>query len=171
MKKQKVTLTILETVLFGVLGALTFALQVVMGPLPNIEPVSLLVMLFAVTFGWKSLYAVYTFVVMEILFYGISLWNVYYLYVWTILAVIAILMKMQTHPLVWALISGVFGLGFGALCAIVDVFIGGIPYAIAKWISGIPFDLLHCGGNFVIALVLFVPMRTLLDKLYKRIKR
>ena len=38
------------------LAALTFALQVVMGPLPNIEPVSLLVILFAVTFGWKSLY-------------------------------------------------------------------------------------------------------------------
>ena len=169
--RNKVKLTILETVLFGVLGALTFALQVVMGPLPNIEPVSLLVMLFAVTFGWKSLYAVYTFVVMEILFYGISLWNVYYLYVWTILALVAILMKKQTHPLAWALISGVFGLLFGALCALVDVFIGGFHYAVAKWISGIPFDLLHCGGNFVIALVLFVPMRTLLDKLYKRIKR
>ena len=171
MKKQKVTLTILETVLFGVLGALTFALQVVMGPLPNIEPVSLLVMLFAVTFGWKSLYAVYTFVVMEILFYGISLWNVYYLYVWTILALVAILMKKQTHPLAWALISGAFGLLFGALCAIVDVFIGGFSYAIAKWISGIPFDLLHGGGNFVIALILFVPLRELMAKLYKQVKR
>ncbi len=164
-------LTILETVLFGVLGALIFALQVVMGPLPNIEPVSLLVMLFAVTFGWKSLYAVYTFVVMEILFYGFSLWNVYYLYVWAILAVIAILMRKQTHPLVWALTSGVFGLAFGALCAIVDVFIGGFGYALAKWISGIPFDLLHCGGNFLIALLLFVPLRNLLDKLCQQINR
>ena len=170
-QKKTVKLTILETVLFGVLGALTFALQVVMGPLPNIEPVSLLVMLFAVTFGWKSLYAVYTFVVMEVLFYGISLWNVYYLYVWAILTIAAILMRKQTHPLAWALLSGVFGLLFGGLCAIVDVFIGGLPYAVGKWISGIPFDLLHCGGNFVIALVLCVPMRRLLEKLYKRIKR
>ena len=59
--------------LFGVLGALTFALQVAMAPLPNIEPVSLLVMIFAVVFGWKSLYPVYVFVVMEILFYGIKI--------------------------------------------------------------------------------------------------
>ena len=58
------------------LAALTFALQVVMAPLPNIEPVSLLVMLFAVVFGWKCLYPVYVFVVMEILFYGFSTWNV-----------------------------------------------------------------------------------------------
>ena len=171
MDKRKAKLTIQQMVLFGVLGALTFALQVVMGPLPNIEPVSLLVMLFAVTFGWKSLYPVYIFVVMEILFYGFSVWNVYYLYVWAILAVAAILMRKQQSPLVWALLSGVFGLVFGALCGIVDIFIGGFGYAAAKWVSGIPFDLLHCGGNFVIALVLFDPLRKLLDNLYAKIRK
>ena len=57
-----------ETVLFGMLGALMFALQVVMAPLPNIEPVSLMVLLFGAVFGWKGLYPVYVFVVMEILF-------------------------------------------------------------------------------------------------------
>lgn len=157
--------------MFGVLGALTFALQVVMGPLPNIEPVSLLVMLFAATFGWKALYPVYIFVVMEVLFYGFSLWNVYYLYVWTILAVAAIFMQKNREPLAWALLSGVFGLLFGALCGIVDVFIGGFSYAAVKWVSGIPFDLLHCGGNFVIAVLLFAPLRVLLEKLFSRIRR
>ena len=156
--------------MFGVLGALTFGLQVVMAPLPNIEPVSLLVILFAVTFGWKSLYVVYTFVAMEILFYGFSLWNIYYLYIWGILAVAAIFLRGQKHPLVWALVSGVYGLLFGALCAVADVFVGGFAYAAAKWVSGIPFDLLHCGGNFVIALLLFTPLQTLLDKLYLRIR-
>ena len=48
-------LTVRELTLFAVLGALTFALQVAMAPLPNIEPVSLLVMIFAAVFGWKSL--------------------------------------------------------------------------------------------------------------------
>lgn len=171
MDKRKAKLTIQQMVLFGVLGALTFALQVVMGPLPNIEPVSLLIMLFAATFGWKGLYPVYIFVVMEILFYGFSVWNVYYLYVWTILAVAAILMRKQQSPLVWALLSGVFGLVFGALCGIVDIFIGGFGYAAAKWVSGIPFDLLHCGGNFVIALVMFDPLRKLLDNLYAKIRK
>ena len=64
-------LTVRETVLFGILGALTFAGKYVMSFLPNIEPVSLMVMLFAVTFGWKCLYPIYVYVVMEILFYGI----------------------------------------------------------------------------------------------------
>ena len=60
---------------------------------------------------------------------------------------------------------------FGALCGIVDIFIGGFGYAAAKWVSGIPFDLLHCGGNFVIALIIFRPLRTALEKLYGRMKR
>ena len=159
-----------ETVLFGMLGALMFALQVVMAPLPNVEPVSLLVMLYAVVFGWKSLYCVYTFVVMEILFHGIGLWNINYLYIWTILAVAAIFLRKMEPTLGWALLSGVFGLAFGALCGIVDVFIGGFGYAAAKWVSGIPFDLLHCGGNFAIALVLWKPLRQLLEKLKNRMR-
>ena len=166
---KKDILTLRDVVLFGVLGALTFALQVVMGPLPNIEPVSLLVLLFGAVFGWKGLYPVYVFVVMEILFYGISTWNVYYLYVWTVLALGAIIMRKSTQPLAWALLSGVYGLMFGALCGIVDIFIGGFAYAASKWVSGIPFDLLHCGGNFVMALVLFAPLRKLLTNLYTRL--
>ena len=164
-------LTIREITLFAVLGAMMFALQVVMAPLPNIEPVSLLVMIFAAVFGWKALYPVYVFVVMEILFYGISTWNIYYLYVWAVLAFAAILMRKQTQPLAWALLSAVYGLMFGALCGIVDIFIGGFGYAAAKWVSGIPFDLLHCGGNFVIALIIFRPLRTALEKLYGRMRR
>lgn len=161
-------LTVREMALFGVLGALSFALQVVMGPLPNIEPVSLLVILFAVSFGWKCLYPIYIFVAMEILFYGLGIWNVYYLYIWLVLALGALAMRKMEHPLGWAVLSGAFGLMFGALCAIVDVFIGGFGYAIAKWVSGIGFDLLHCAGNFVIALLLFKPLRSLLGKLYQK---
>ena len=170
MAKKK-GLSLGEMVLFGVLGALTFALQVVMSPLPNIEPVSLLVMLFAATFGWKGLYPVYVYVVMEILYYGFSTWNLYYLYIWAVLAVAAVFLRKMESRLAWALLSAAYGLLFGALCAIVDVFIGGWGYAVSKWVSGIPFVVLHCGGNFVIALDMWKPLRGVLEKLYARMKR
>ena len=155
--------------LFAVLGALTFGAKYVMSFLPNIEPVSLMVMLFAVVFGKKWVYPVYLYVVLEILFYGISLWNINYLYIWAILAVAAYFLRNMRSPLGWAVLSGGFGLAFGALCGIVDVFIGGFGYAVSKWISGIPFDIAHCAGNFVIALVLFKPLRELMETLYRRI--
>ncbi len=164
MKSSKPLITVREIALFGVLGSLTFAAKLVMSGLPNIEPVSLMVMLFAVVFGWKGLYPVYLYVALEILFYGLGLWNINYLYIWAMLAVAAYLLRTMRHPLGWAMLSGAFGLLFGALCGIVDIFIGGFGYAVAKWISGIPFDIAHCAGNFVIALLLFRPLRALMER-------
>ncbi len=166
---SRLKLTLREIVLFGILAALTFGLKVAMSGLPNIEPVSLMVMLFAVIFGWKALYPMYLYVAMEILFYGINLWSINYLYIWAVLMVAALLLKKAESPLFWATLSGAFGLLFGALCGIVDIFIGGVGYAVSKWISGIPFDIAHCVGNFVIALLLFCPLRRLLEKLYKKL--
>ena len=157
-------------VLFGILGAMTFAAKYVMSFLPNIEPVSLMVMLFAVVFGKKWVYPVYLYIAMEILYYGISLWNINYLYIWAVLAVAAYFLRNMQGTLGWALLSGVFGLLFGALCGIVDVFIGGFGYAVTKWISGIPFDIAHCAGNFVIALVMFRPLRKVLERQYGKMR-
>lgn len=164
-------LTVRQIVLFGMLGALIFAAKYVMAFLPNIEPVSLMVMLCAVVFGWKAAYPIALYVVMEFLFYGLGLWNINYLYIWAVLAIAAGLLRNMEHPLGWAILSGTFGLLFGALCAPVDVVIGGFGYAAAKWVSGIPFDIAHCLGNFAIALVMFVPMRKLLEKLYAKLER
>lgn len=169
--KQSAKLALAEVALFGILGALTFGAKFVMSPLPNIEPVSLFVMLFAVTFGKKALFPIYVYVVMEFLVFGIGIWNVFYLYVWLVLFVAALLMRKMTHPVGWALVSGVFGLFFGFLCALTHLVTGGPAFAVSWWVSGIPYDLLHCGGNFVIALVLFVPLRKVLGKLYEQMKK
>ena len=54
MHKQQIR----EITLYALLGALLFALKMAMAGLPNIEPVSLLVMVYAVVFGRKSLWAI-----------------------------------------------------------------------------------------------------------------
>lgn len=162
------SLPLREVVLFGMLGALTFGTKVAMMNLPNIEPVSLMVMLFAVVFGLKGLYPTYLYVLMEILFYGISMWNLNYLYVWAILFFAAYALRKVKHPLVWALLAAAFGMLFGLFCAPVYISMGGIEFAVSWWLSGIPFDVTHCIGNFCIALILFVPLRNLLTKLYQK---
>ena len=78
------------------------------------------------------------------------------------------MMKESQSPLAWALLAGSFGLLFGALCAPVYVFSGGVGFAVSWWVNGIPFDLLHCAGNFVMALVLFPPLKKLLERLYQK---
>jgi energy-coupling factor transport system substrate-specific component len=153
------------------LGALTFGAKVAMSSLPNIEPVSLMVMLFAVVFGWKALYPIYLYVLMEIMLYGINFWNFNYLYVWALLALAALALRRLKNPLWWALLSGLFGLAFGLLCSPVYMAVGGsVSYGIRWWIAGLPFDVTPVIGNFIIALVLFVPLRKLLSRLYGKMQ-
>lgn len=166
--KRDKGLNIRQIALFGVLGALTFGAKVAMSGLPNIEPVSLLVMLFGAVFGWKALYPVMLYVVMEILLYGINFWNINYLYVWPILVAISILLRKTQRPILWALVAGAFGLCFGLLCAPVYMVVGGsFSYGIRWWLAGFSFDLLHAGGNFIMVLVLFAPLRKALERLYQ----
>ena len=168
MKLSKPSLR--EIVLFGMLGALTFAMKLAMAGLPNIEPVTLTLLVYGAVFGWKALYPMYVYVIMEILYFGLGTWNICYFYIWLIPVATAIFLRKMQPALVWALAAGVFGLLFGALCGIVDIFIGGLGYAVSKWITGILFDISHCVGNFLMALILFVPLRNLVAKLYKKMR-
>ena len=134
--------------------------------LANVELVSFLVLLFACYFGWRALPAVLAFVGLEILVWGVNIWTISYLYLWPLLALIGIALHNMKPTLGWALVSGVFGLLFGALCAIPYLFIGGWQFAVSWWIAGIPFDLIHCVGNFVLMLVLYRPVRRAMENVH-----
>ena len=154
-----------EAALFALLGTMLFAAKMAMAHLPNIEPVSLIVMLLAVCYGWKGLWPLYLYVFLEFATWGVDLWSVSYLYIWLILFCLARLLRRMDTALGWAVLSGSFGLLFGALCAPVLWAVGGWAAAVSWWINGIPMDLLHGAGNFLIALVLFRPLRRCLNQL------
>lgn len=157
-----------EMTLLALIGAMMLATQVALSALPNIHLVAVFVILAALLFGWKSLLSVYIFVLLEGLIYGFSMWFVNYLYVWSILAVIAILLRKNQSRVFWAAVSGIFGLLFGALCAIPYFFIGGWPAAFSYWVAGIPFDLIHCVSNAVLTFVLLIPLYDLCKKLLRK---
>lgn len=157
--------TVRNIVKYAFLGVLCFVGQIVMAPLPNIEPVSLLVMLYAVCFGFQSMIAVYVFVFLEYLLYGFNVWSICYLYIWTILFVLAWLFRKQKSSIPFIILSALFGFAFGALCSLTYLFLFGWQSAISWWINGIVFDALHCLGNLVLAALLFNPLRKLLTKL------
>lgn len=159
-------LTLRELVLFALLGGVCFLGKLVMAGLPNIEPVTLLVMLFTVTFGWRALLPVYTYVLLELVVYPPELWSISYLYIWLVPVLLAMALRRCETPLAWALAAGGFGLLFGALCAPVYLATGGWAFAAGWWVSGIPFDLVHGAGNFALTLALFRPLRVLLGRLY-----
>lgn len=149
----------------GAAAAILLVVQVALAGIANIELVSLLVMLYARRLGRRALYAIYVFVLLEGLLYGFHLWWISYLYVWTILASVTWLLRAVQSAALLAVISGLFGLCFGALCAIPYLFIGGFSMAAAYWVSGIPFDLAHCVGNFFLCLLLWKPLDSVFEKI------
>jgi energy-coupling factor transport system substrate-specific component len=163
-----IIMRIKDIAIIGMMSAIMIAVQVVLGFIPNIELVSLLVILYTLVFGWNALYIIYVFVAVEGLIYGIGPWWINYLYIWTVLFIIAMLLRRMKTTLLWAVISGAFGLSFGALCSIPYFITGGINSGFAYWVQGIPFDLAHCAGNFIAALVLFRPLYLILDKINRQ---
>lgn len=161
-------LTIKDIAVLAILAALLFVVQVGLGFLPNIELVSLLIIIYTLVWGRQTLYIIYVFAVLEGLFYGFGIWWINYLYVWTILYLVVSILIKNKSLIMWAIISGSFGLSFGLLCAIPYTVAGGLGAGIAWWAAGIPYDIVHGIGNFLAVLLLFRPVYYILDKLRGR---
>lgn len=171
----KAKITVREIILFGFLSAILIVVQVakaVLLPfLPNIEFVSLFIIVYTLVLRKKVFYIIYVFVLAEGFIFGFDpKWWVSYLYIWSILSIAVLLLRKYDNIIVWAIVSGVFGLLFGTLGTIPILFISGIGGAVAYWIAGIPYDLLHCGGNIAAAMLLYRPLYSIMKRLYLKEK-
>jgi len=81
-----VQIRVLRLVLSGLMGALLVVSKQAMSGLPNIEPVTLLVILFALELPRETPGAVTVFILLQGVLYGFGLWWAMYLYVWYLLA-------------------------------------------------------------------------------------
>lgn len=154
-----------DITLIGMMIAVIEVCKVVMAGIPNVELTSFWIIVFSVCFGKKMFYTIPAFILIEGLMYGFGLWWVQYLIAWPVLGIIAIKFRNMDSPLNWAIISGMFGLFFGVFCAVPYLFMGGLKTAIAWWIAGIPWDIVHGVANFVMILVLYKPMLNVMRKI------
>ena len=148
----------------GLCAALMFALKMAMIWIPNVHLGAVLIIVYTLKFRQRVLYIIYAYVLLEVVVFGFDpLWSIGYLYVWTILAGLTWLLRNMKVALSWAVLSGAFGLVFGALMAppflLITIgperfFQAYLPYVL----SGIPFDIAHCVGNFAACLFLFNPL-------------
>lgn len=153
-----------QVVLVGLLSAILLMVQVILSGLPNIELVTLLITVYTIHFRRQALFIIYVFVMMEGILYGFGLWWFCYLYIWTILYVVAWLLRSNDSPFFWAFVNGLYGLLYGAMSSLVYIVTAGVSGGIAYFVAGIPFDITHCIGNFVAALLLFKPLNSLMIK-------
>ncbi len=162
-------LTVKEAAIFSMLGAVMYCSKELMSALPNIHLVGVLTMALTLVYRKKALYPIYIFVFLVGLFMGFSTWWIPYLYVWTVLWGVTMLlpknMPKKIAPVVYITVCGLHGLFFGVLYAPVQAIFFGLDFeGMLTWIAaGFSFDLIHCISNFCGA-VLVVPIAALLKK-------
>lgn len=150
----------------ALLSAILYVSKVALEFLPNVELVSLLTILYTLVFGTEAFFVVTVFNFFELIQWGFGSWWVSYLYVWPLLCLITLLLKkiIKEEFVIWSIVCGVFGLIFGSLFAIVYIPVDP-AYALAYWISGLPWDVWHGVWNFVLMLVLGKPLYKVLNRM------
>lgn len=167
-KKNNWQLSVKDIVIIGMMTAVLVTAHLALSFLPNIELVSLLIIIFTLVFRWRTLFIIYAFVFIEGLLFGFGQWWFSWLYIWLIPFLIAMLFRNVRSFFFWAIVSCIFGLSFGALSAIPVIAISGLYAGFAYWVQGIIFDIVHGIGNFAAALLLFHPLYILTDKINKQ---
>ena len=169
-------LTVREMAVFSMLGALMFASKMLMEVAPNIHLLGVFTIAFTVVYRAKALYPICIYVLLNGLFAGFNVWWVPYLYLWTVLWGITMLLpKKMPKPMavvVYSLVNALHGYGFGILYAPAQAILFGLSFKgmIAWIIAGFPFDVIHGTSNLIGGL-LIVPIVFVLKKLEKESSR
>lgn len=165
-------LTIRETAVFAMLGALMYASKMLMELAPNIHLLGMFTVAFTVVYRKKALYPIYVFVLLMGLMNGFSAWWLPYLYIWTVLWAMTMLLPKgipeRWKPLVYMTVSALHGYLYGALYAPAQALLFGLDFAgMITWIvAGLPWDLIHGTSNFLCG-VLIYPLVKLLTRIEK----
>ena len=160
-------LTIREIAIFGMLGSIMYASKFLMELFPNVHLLGVFTVAFTVVYRKKALYPIYTYVILNGIFCGFATWWVPYLYVWTILWGVVMLlppnMPKAIRPLIYMAVCAAHGCLFGTLYAPAQALLFGLNFKgmIAWIIAGLPWDFVHGISNFLCG-ILIMPIISIL---------
>lgn len=150
-----------EISLIGILAAVNIASRIALQSLPNIKPVTSIiiisVMIFGLAFGIKL--TIVTTLVSNI-YLGMGIWIFFQILAWIVICLFTqILMdlfkKINREPniLIMAIFAFLMGYVFGVIVSLEKFVIGGPSLFIVYYLAGLLFDTLHAVGNFIFYLI------------------
>lgn len=156
------------------LGTIMFLSKIIMEFLPNIHLVGTLIVAYTLVYRLKALIPIYIYVFLVGIYAGFNMWWIPYIYIWTILWGVVMLLPKNLNPkigiVVYPLIACLHGLLYGTLYAPVQALAFGFGWQqTLAWIgAGLYFDLIHAIGNLVLGFLIY-PLAKLLTKLSREI--
>lgn len=162
-----------ELTAFAMYGAMMYISKLVLEFLPNVHLLGTLTMVAAIVWRKRALIPIYVYVFLNGLFAGFSFWWLPYLYIWTLLwGVTMLLPKKMPHrvaAVVYPIVCAGHGFLFGILYAPAQALVFNLSFeGMLAWIAaGLPFDLIHGVANFAAGL-LVLPLSDLVKKLTEK---
>lgn len=150
-----------EISLIGVLAAVNIASRIAMQAIPNVKPVTsiiiLSVMYFGLSFGIKL--TIVTTLVSNI-FLGMGTWTFFQILAWIVVCLltqIVVDIFCKLHKNIPTIVMAVFAFGmgyvYGFVVSLEQFMIGGLGLFVAYYSTGLVFDTLHAVGNFLFFLI------------------
>jgi energy-coupling factor transport system substrate-specific component len=164
-----------ELALVATLGAAAAAGRVLFAAIPNVQPVTVIVLAAGVALGARAGFAVGALAALVSNFYlGQGPWTPWQMLAWGGCGIVgAAAAPLLRRRLAFAVVA--FALGF-AYDALLDVWqwYSFYPHTwqafAALWANGVWFDAAHATGNFVLALAAGPELRRLLDRYARRLR-
>ena len=159
-----------ELAIFAMLGAIMYVSKIIMEWIPNVHLLGMLTMAYTIVYRRKALYPIYVYVFLNGALAGFNTWWIPYLYVWTVLWAVTMLlpknMPSKIAPIVYMIVCALHGFGFGILYAPAQALLYGFTFEqTLAWIaSGFTFDVIHGISNFFCGM-LIVPIASVLKTL------
>ena len=97
-------LTTRELAVFALLGSFMFISKLLMEGLPNVHLLGMLTISYTLVYRKKALIPIYVYVLLNGLYAGFNMWWVPYLYIWTVLWAITMLLPKKMPKKVSAVV-------------------------------------------------------------------
>ncbi len=171
-KRSKGKISVFEMCAYAMLATLMLLSKLLMEALPNVHLLGALTMVYTIVLRRRALIPIYLYVFLNGLIAGFNLWWVPYLYIWTVLfGVTMLLPRSMPRPIcaiVYPTVCALHGFLFGILYAPAEALMFGLDFdgMIAWIVAGLPFDLIHGIGNFVTGL-LVLPLSDAFGRLWR----
>ena len=160
----------------AMLGVIMYISDILMEFLPNVHIVGVLVIVYTVVYRFRALIPIYIYVILNGFFGGFGIWWLAYLYIWTVLWGLVMLVprKLPKKPryVIYTVLCTLHGLSFGLLYLPVQMLYNSdIRYLISWWTFGfVAADVWHGIGNCIFGMLLIFPLSSLLIKLESKMK-
>lgn len=167
-------LTVRELTIFAMLGGVMYASKIIMEFAPNVHLLGVFTIAFTVVYRKKALYPIYTYVLLNGMFCGFAAWWIPYLYLWTVLWGVVMLlprnMSKKIQAIVYMIVCAAHGFLFGTLYAPAQAVLYGLDFKgmIAWIIAGLPWDFVHGVSNFFCG-ILIMPIVSVLRMAQKNV--